>query len=324
MKLWAIIWNDLKLAARDRMFFFWLLVFPLLFIFIFGLAFPESSAQEQKVALNILDQDQNFLSRALIKELQSEKYAIKLLPEKQEIKTRLLIIPENFTQNIVAGQKVELVLEKKADSNLKASQAAYSHILKGVIKLLAKVVALSSEESNQLEQKFNQYQLKQLIQLRSSLGGKLKRIPAGFNHTIPAVVVMFILFTVLMYGGMNLLEERRHGQLERIYLNPISMPALITSKWLSRLLLGLLQVVILFLVGKILFHIYLGQSLMGVFLISFFFCGTIAGLSLLLGSIFRKEELLLIINILLANLMASLGGCWWPLELVPKHLQMVA
>jgi len=323
MKFWAIVWNDLKLTARDRMFFFWLLVFPLLFAVIFGLAFPESSANEQKVALSVRDNDQHFLSRVLVEEMRGQKYAVELLPEGQEIKTRALVIPKNFTDDVLAGRKVQLVLKKKSGSDIKASQAAYSHVLKGIIKLLTKVVALSAEGESPIEQRFDRYQLERRISLRSELGGRLQTVPSGFNHTIPAVIVMFILFSVLMYGGINLLEERRHGQLERIYLNPISMSVLISSKWVSRLLLGILQVTVLFITGKILFHVYLGRSLAAIFLISLFFCGTIAGLSLLLGSIFRKEEMLLITNILLANLMASLGGCWWPLELVPAHLQTV-
>jgi len=81
------------------------------------------------------------------------------------------------------------------------------------------------------------------------MAGKLQTIPSGFNHAIPAVSVMFILFTVLMYGGINLLQERRAGQLERIYLSPATFSSIIGGKWISRLLLGMLQIVVLFLAG---------------------------------------------------------------------------
>ena len=42
MTFWTIAVNDLKLTIKDKMFFFWLLIFPLLFALIFGMAFPES------------------------------------------------------------------------------------------------------------------------------------------------------------------------------------------------------------------------------------------------------------------------------------------
>lgn len=324
MTFWTIAVNDLKITIKDKMFFFWLLVFPLLFSLIFSLAFSESSPEERKVTLNVLDKDKGFLSRALVKEFSSEKYAVNVLEDETEGKIRTLIIPENFTQNILAGQKTELVLEKESGSTMEPSQAAYSNILKAIIKILTKIVSIDPQDGKDLEARYDQHELKRLISLRAERAGKIRTIPAGSNHTIPAMSVMFILFTVLMYGGINLLQERREGQLERIYLTPATFASIISGKWLSRLFLGLLQIGILFLAGKILFKIYLGPSLLGLFLVALFFCGTIAGMSILLGSFIRKEEVLVVFNILLANVMASLGGCWWPLELVPKGMRFLS
>ncbi len=306
------------------MFFFWLLVFPLLFSVIFSLAFPESSPEERKVTLNVLDKDKDILSQALIEELTSEKYAVNVLKDAVEGKTRILIIPENFTRDILAGQKAELILEKESGSYMEASQAAYANILKAIIKILTKIVSIDPQDAQDLEARYDQHKLRRLISLRAERAGQIRTIPSGFNHTIPAMSVMFILFTVLMYGGINLLQERRKGQLERIYLSPATFTTIISGKWLSRLVLGMLQIGILFLVGKILFKIYLGPSFLGLFLVALFFCGTIAGMSILLGSFIRKEEILVVFNILFANIMASLGGCWWPIELVPRGVRSIS
>jgi len=321
MTLWNIALNDLKLTVKDKMFFFWLLVFPLLFAFIFGLAFPESSEGIQKVTLNVLDRDNSFLSKALLSELEGEKYTTKILKSEEGKTIRTLIIPENFSSDIFEGKKVELILEKEAGSNIEASQAAYSHVLKGIIKILANLASLTSQSEKELAEKYGEQKLERLVALRSERAGKLRSIPAGFNHMIPSTSVMFILFTILMYGGIILLQERREGQLERIYLSPASFSSIIAGKWLSRLLLGMLQIVILFSAGKILFKTYLGNSIPALFLVALFFCGTIAGMSILLGSIIRKEEVLVVFNILFANLMAGLGGCWMPRELFPPGLK---
>ena len=306
------------------MFFFWLLIFPLLFAFIFGLAFPESPGKSQKIALNVIDRDQSFLSKALIDEMRSKKYVVKVLKSDEEKSIRALIIPEDFSKNILAGNKTELVLEKEAGSSLEASQAAYSNVLKAIIKIIAKVITLSPQNENDLKQTYGQNKLERLITLKPELAGKLQSIPAGFNHMIPPSDVMFILFTVLMYGGINLLQERRTGQLERIYLSPASFSSIIGGKWVSRLFLGMIQIILLFLVGKILFRTYLGQSITALFLIALFFCGTIAGMSILLGSVIKKEEVLIVFTILLANIMAALGGCWMPIELFPEGLKRVS
>lgn len=324
MTFWTIAANDLKLSLKDRMFFFWLLGFPLLFALIFGLAFPEYSPRGRKAALNILDKDNSFLSQALVGEFQGEKYDVSLIKKEEDKKIRTLIIPSNFQINILSGEKVELILEKEAESSQEASQSAYSQVLKAIIKTITRLVTLAPQNAEDLEARYDLLKMERLITLRTDLAGRLQSIPAGFNHFIPATTVMFILFTVLMYGGINLLQERRLGQLERSYLSPATFSSLIAGKWLSRLLLGLVQLVLLFVAGKILFKTYWGTSIPGIILVALFFCGTIAGMSILLGSLIRKEEVLVILNILLANLMAALGGCWFPQELFPSGLKKVS
>ena len=324
MTFWTIAKNDLLLTVKDKMFFFWLVFFPLIFAVVFALAFPQSSPQTQRVTLNIIDNDGSFLSQALIDELGGEKYATQVIGLDSDRGTRALIIPENFSRDVLAGNKVELVLEREKDSDNEASQAAYSHLLKAVIKILARVVSLAPRDEADLQDRYDEARLERLVTLRSEMAGKLKAIPAGFNHTIPAVAVMFVLFTVLMYGGILLLQERRSGQLERTYLSPATFLAIVSGKWLSRLILGMLQITILFLIGKFLFKVYLGNSLPALFCASLFFCGTIAGMSMLLGSFIKKEEILIVLNILLANLMAALGGCWFPLELIPPAVRKVS
>jgi ABC-type Na+ efflux pump permease subunit len=324
MTSWHIALNDLKLTARDKMFFFWLLIFPLLFALLFGLAFPQSSPEVRKVTLDVLDNDKSFLSEALTEELRSEKYAIRILEDGEKKRGRTLIIPQGFSQDVLEGKKTDLILEREKGMNMEASQAAYSNVLKATIKILTKLVSLSPEDEEDLQKKYRQHRWERLVSLRTELAGELQVIPAGFNHMIPATSVMFILFTVLMYGGIIILQERNYGQLERIYLSPASFSSIIAGKWISRLLLGMLQITILFLVGKVLFKTYLGNSIPALFLIALFFCSTVAGLSILLGSLIRKEEVLIVFNILLANLMAALGGCWMPLELFPAGIRKVS
>ncbi|MGB3862349.1 MAG: ABC transporter permease [Candidatus Aminicenantaceae bacterium] len=321
MTFWTIAVNDLKLTIKDKMFFFWLLVFPLLFALIFGMAFPESEGGIRKVTLNVLDHDKSFLSEQLMKELESEKYAVKVLENEEEKSIRTLIIPQNFAKDIISGTKVELILEKEASSNMEASQAAYSNILKAIIKIMSRIILVAPEDETDLKVRYDQHDLERLISLQTEMGGKLHVIPAGFNHSIPAITIMFIIFTILMYGGIILLEERRHGQLERTFLSPATFATILGGKWTSRVIIGMIQTILLFAVGKVLFKIYFGPSILSILLVALFFCGTISGMSILFGSVIKKIEILIILNILVANTMSALGGCWWPLELVPRGIR---
>ncbi|MCP2620104.1 ABC transporter permease [Candidatus Aminicenantes bacterium AC-334-K16] len=324
--IWTISQNDLKIAIKDKLFFFWVLVFPLLFAIIFGYAYPESTPQQQKVSLNIIDRDQSFLSAALKEALQAERFELQEVSEGVKITTRALIIPKGLAQRVEQGEKTDLILRVNPESNYQASQTAYVHVIKAVIRLLIRLAGLVGEGSGQITnfaESFANYHPPRLVSLRSEWGGQLRVMPSGFNHSIPAVTVMFILFTVLLYGGGSFQEERRRGQLERV-LTITSFTSLFTGKWLSRLLLGLLQLILLFVTGKILFGFYYGQNIPALLLISILFCGSITGISLLLGSLIRQEEILIVASILMANLMGALGGCWWPIELVSPTMRTVS
>ena len=323
MTFWTIALNDLKLTYKDKMFLFWLLVFPLIFIFIFGLAFRDMGPGDSQVTLNVLDKDKSHLSKTLIEELVTEKYAVKVFEKDEEKSFRTLVIPEGFSKSVFAGEKVELKLEQEQGNSQEAMQTAYSHVLKAVIKILAKIVMVSPESPTDFEEKLPQLNWERQVILRAEMGGELKAIPSGYTHSVPGSTVVFLLFTILMYGGVGLLEERRKGQLERIYLSPATFSSIIGGKWLGRIIIGMFQIFILFVLGKYLFGIYLGPSLPALFLTSLFFCATVAGISMLFGSIIKKEEILILFNILFVNLMAALGGCWWLIEVVPKGMKTV-
>jgi ABC-type multidrug transport system permease subunit len=324
MTFWTIAINDLKITAKDKMFVFWLVLFPLLFTLIFGLAFRDSTPQDQKVTLNVIDNDNSFLSRAFTDELAGDKYALNILEDEADFKIRVLIVPENFSEDILAGKQTELILQKEKGADLEASQAAYSHILKAIIKILTKIVTINPQNKMDLEKRYDEHTFERLVTLKTGIGGQLQTIPSGFNHSVPAVTVMFILFTVFMYGGITLVQERGQGQLERTYLSPATFMSIIAGKWISRLALGMIQFLILFIAGKLIFKIFLGNSLIALFLIAFFLSATAAGMSIFFGSIIRKIEILIIFNIIVANTMAAFGGCWWPIEIVSPTLKKIS
>ena len=46
-----------------------------------------------------------------------------------------------------------------------------------------------------------------------------------------------------------------------------------------------------------------------------------AALSLLLGSVVRSESQSIGLGVIASNILAALGGCWWPIEITPPAMQ---
>jgi ABC-2 type transport system permease protein len=79
----------------------------------------------------------------------------------------------------------------------------------------------------------------------------------------------------------------------------------------------------LIVVGKIFFGLDLGDLPLALLVIAVFALA-IAALSVFIGSLCTKEDMIIGLAVLLANMFAGLGGCWWPNEIVPPAVRKAA
>ena len=166
-------------------------------------------------------------------------------------------------------------------------------------------------------------EFRNIIEIKSQFPeGTLTKIPSGFDHAIPGIMVQFIMMMVLIYGGISVMMDRKNGVLSRILFSSASIPELWGGKFLGRLMMGVLQALILIITGILFFGLNLGNyflSLLNVLVFSI----AIASLSIFIGSVLKKEDLIIGVSILLANIFAALGGCWWPSEIVPQTFKTI-
>jgi ABC-type multidrug transport system permease subunit len=104
----------------------------------------------------------------------------------------------------------------------------------------------------------------------------------------------------------------------------MSRGAVVLGKWAARMTLGVIQIVFAMLTGSVLFHIRWGANLPMVLLVLLCYGALAAALGMLLGNLGRTEGQVIGIGVLASNLLAGLGGCWWPIEITPLWAQKLA
>ena len=87
---------------------------------------------------------------------------------------------------------------------------------------------------------------------------------------------------------------------------------------------GTIQIAFAMIAGTVLFHIHWGRNLPMVVLILLAYGALAACLGMLLGNFGRTEGQVIGLGVLLSNLLAGLGGCWWPVEIAPRWAQKLA
>lgn len=316
-KIWHIGWNDIKIMVRDKVFFVWTLLFPLVFIFIFGNLYRGNSGPAQ-TSLMVLNQDMGQWGAYFIEKIKSPGIAIELIEEEPENYNRILVITEDFSEKIEAKTAQELVFKKHADANVNEAAQVKTKIIQAIAKVITELILHGDRDLDTLKSEF-----KNIIEIKSQFPeGTLTKTPSGFDHVIPGTLVQFIMMMVLIYGGISVMMDRKNGVLSRILFSSASIPELWGGKFLGRLMMGIIQALILIVTGILFFRLNLGNyflSLLNVLVFSI----AIASLSIFVGSVLKKEDLIIGISVLLANLFAALGGCWWPMEVVPQTFKTI-
>ena len=87
--------------------------------------------------------------------------------------------------------------------------------------------------------------------------------------------------------------------------------------------LAALQIIAAIVSGSLLFKMDWGPDFWMVLVVLCAWASFCASAGLLLGCIARTERQAAALGLLFANLLAALGGCWWPIEITPAWMQFV-
>jgi ABC-2 type transport system permease protein len=318
-RIWHISMIDIRLMVRDKIFFFWTLLFPMVFIFIFGNLYKEDGGQRLKANLIVVNKDLGQWGGYFVEKLKAPGIVLRTMEEEPERYTRILVIPADFSQKIEAKTAQELVFKTHERANFNAGKQVEIKIIQGIVRLITEMI-LHPDSATFFEQK---KEFKDILEIKARFPEDtvLKR-PTGFDHVIPGVMVQFILMMVFIYGGITVMTDRQRGTLSRIMFSSTSMSELWAGKFLGRLKMGIIQALILVVAGKLIFNLNLGNYFLAA-LIILVFAMSAAALSIFIGSVIKKEDLMIGVSILLANILSALGGTWWPIEVVPPSVRTV-
>ena len=156
-----------------------------------------------------------------------------------------------------------------------------------------------------------------------NLTGSRRSIPPA-EQNVPGFSVMFVMMGVLFGVAFGLHDERGWGTITRLRVAPIPRAALLGGKLLARFLIGLVQLVLLFVYGHLVFDLSLGNAPVALSLVMMAVVFSMTGFSLLVSAFARTREQVIPLGLTVIMIFCALGGCWWPLYQMPPWLRQVA
>jgi ABC-2 type transport system permease protein len=133
--------------------------------------------------------------------------------------------------------------------------------------------------------------------------------------------VMFLLFSCVSGAGGALLDEAESGTLERLLSTNLGMTGLLLGKWLFLALIGIAQLTVMFLWGRLAFGLPLFAHIPGFIVMTTVTAGAAAALGLVLASLARTRAQLSGFSTILILTMSALGGSMFPRFLMSDTMQ---
>jgi ABC-2 type transport system permease protein len=314
--------NDLRIMVGDKIFFFWTLAFPVLFIVLFGIVFKAGDNAPPVAGLTVVNLDQGRWGSYFIEKIKAPNLELTVVDAEPAEYSRLLVLPADFSARIEARRDQALAFKKRSGASAQAAARVETRLYQTIARVLVELVLYGSGDLARFLDGHPEF--RDIVRVESRFPEKtVTVVPSGFDHTIPGTTIQFIMMMVIIYGGITVMEDRKKGVLGRMLFSPLSTGDVFQAKLLGRWSMGLLQALMLFAVGWIIFGLNLGSVPLALLVIAVFALA-MAALSVFIGSLCAKEDMIVGLAVLLANIFAGLGGCWWPNEIVPPAVRTVA
>lgn len=331
---WFIARRDVAYLLARKETMLWVFVMPIVFFYFIGTVtagFGGSLNQRERLAVRGAN-DAGFLADELIRRLEAQKYEV-VRPATDEAfagYTRRLTLPtpaaphKTFTDAVLAGQPQALTFERGGDDPM-AGNYDQVRVARATYEVLADLAVIRLNGQTVGAEAFAALAAQpRALTLDVSSAGKLIVPPSGFAQAVPGTLVMFTMLVLLTSGAISLVMEREQGLLRRLASAPMSRGSIVLGKWAGRMMLALVQVAFAMLVGSVLFGVDWGHAWPMVALVLFGWAAFTASLAIVLASITRTLAQTAGIGVFSTQVMAALGGCWWPIEITPSWMQTLS
>ena len=143
------------------------------------------------------------------------------------------------------------------------------------------------------------------------------------SQLIGGWAMQFLQFA-LVFSATSLFHEKDNGLFQRILSGPVPRSTILWSKFLYGICLGLLQLLVLFSAGSVLFGLSLAPHLPLLGLVCIFAAASCSAFGMLLAAVARTPEMARSLATFSILLMSALGGAWFPIAFMPPVMQQLS
>ena len=323
-RIYVVIIKEITQILRDPIALLLMFILPAFLLFIFGFAI---NLDIRRIPTAVLDQDRSEDSRALIdrfitsgyfelKQRLSSEHEINWLLDRGAVKA-VIKIPYNFQRDTLKGKStpVQIIIDG-TDNNTATVVMGYASMI------------------------MQQHSRDVLFELlRSNGSSMLAAVPTldvrpniwynpelrSLNFMVPGLIGIIMMVVGVINMSVSLVREKERGTIEALMVSPLRPIELMVGKVVPYIMIAFVDLIVIVLLGKFVFHVPFRGSFALFLLLSFLFLASALSMGLFISSIAKTCQAAWLISFLTTMLPSIiLSGFIFPISNMPKIIQFVS
>ena len=308
-RILAIVRKEVRQLRRDRLTFGMIVGIPVIQLLMFGYAI---NMDVRNLDAAVADMSSSSASRKLVMDM-SQTQVIRVIRQ---------VSSADELEHLMRQGKISVGIYIPPDFDRRLHQANRSAmqllvdgsdtVVQGAAAQLARIAQQSRTSP------YND--LPPVMELRTFYNPE-RRSPV---NTVPGLIGVILTMTMILFTAVAIVRERERGNLELLITTPVKTSELMLAKITPYIFIGLIQVSLVMLLGKFLFHVPMAGSLLDTYIVTLVFIIANLALGLVISTLVSTQfqAMQLSFFVLLPSILLS--GFMFPFAGMPRPAQVIA
>jgi ABC-2 type transport system permease protein len=281
---------------------------------------PAVTFEIKSVKLCVIDRDMSSMSRSLVGQLEGSTFFRVVSSTFSETEANTLLhkdrcnlvlqIPSGFEKEISTGKPGRLLASVNA-INVMNAQLSWGY-LNGVLRDFNTGLILERTGSDPVPP-FPQIEVNNRYWYNEMLNYKY--------YMLPGILGILVTAIGFLLAGLNMVREKEVGTIEQINVTPVRKYQFIIAKMVPFLIIGIADLVLGLVLGKLAFDIPFEGSIALLFLCAALFMTAVLGLALFISTFSGTQQQFMFIAFFCMIIFILMSGIFTPLESMPDWAQ---
>jgi ABC-2 type transport system permease protein len=304
--------------VRDRILLAQTLIVPMVQLIVLSNA---ATFEIRNTPIQIVDFDRSPASRGVVNRLAANGHfdIVDTTPSLDRVEERLL--DGTITMAVVIPHDFEVSLVKSGMAPVELSVNAEKGSAAGIVQAYATRV-------------LTDYAAELASRLRSTrVGGRARidvRVRGRYNPTlnykyymVPGILVALMTIIGSLLSAQNIAREKELGTLEQLNVTPITRGQFIIAKLLPFWVLGLIELTLGLLIGKLVFGIPMRGSLPLLYGVAAVYLAVAVGIGLWISAQVETQQQAMFVTFFIVNIYLLMSGLFTPIDSMTPWVQTV-